>query len=157
MMRFLIIFFLLSVCFSLTAQSKKVKLKLVQYIPYCGGAKPTPEILKASQEEVQYSNKKLIFISSKGKIDTIYTDTNGIVSKKLSYGIYKFFEPWKFYKKIPYGFSENNIQMDCLKEEWAKEDVKITVSKKATLIENNLKYPLCPYKFPCLITKHPPR
>ncbi len=156
-MRFLIIFCLLSVCFSLTAQSKRVKLKLVQYIPYCGGARPTPEILKASQEEVPYSNKKLIFISSKGKVDTVFTDANGIVNKKLPCGTYKFFEPWKFYKKIPYGIPENNIQMDCLKEEWTKEDLKITVSKKSTLIENNLKYPACPYKFPCLITKHLPR
>ena len=111
-MRFLIIFFLLNVCFSLTAQSKRVKIKLVQFIPYCGGARPTPEILKATQEEVPYANKKLIFISTKGKIDTIFTDSNGFINKKLFCDTYKFFEPWKYYKKIPYGFPENNIQMD---------------------------------------------
>lgn len=156
-MKLSIIFLLLIFGLTINAQSKKVKLKLVQYIPYCGGAKPTPEIIKLTEKPVAYANKKLICISDKEKTDTITTDKSGNIIKTLPYGTYKFFVPWKFYKTIPPAAQENNLQMDCLKEEWTKEDLKITVSKKTTLIVNNLKYPVCPYKFPCLINKHSPR
>ena len=125
--------------FSLMSQSKKVKIKLVQYIPYCGGAKPTAEMAKASATAVAYANKKLILISDKEQIDTVVTDKNGNFTKTFSYGVYKAYEPWKFYKKTPTGTKESNLNMDCMNEEWVKEDVKISVSKKANLIENNLK------------------
>jgi hypothetical protein len=46
--------------------------------------------------------------------------------------------------------------MDCLKEEWAKEDLKITISKKTVSVANNLLYPKCAYQFPCLIKKYLP-
>ena len=156
-MKLSIIFLLLIFGLTINAQSKKVKLKLVQYIPYCGGAKPTPEILKSTEIAVPYAKKKLIIISTKGKIDTIITDKSGNIIKTLPYGTYKFFTPWKFYKTVPPGTKENNLQMDCLKEEWVKEDLKITVSKKTTVDVNNLKYPVCPHKFPCLINKHLPK
>lgn len=156
-MKLLVICLLLAGNFSLFAQSKKVRIKLEQYIPYCGGARPTPEILKSAETPVPYANKKLIIISPKGKIDTVITDSSGNICKRLPYGTYKFFVPWKFYKMIPPNTPENNLQMDCLKEEWTKEDLKIIVSKKATTVENNLEYPMCPYKFPCLINKHSPR
>lgn len=143
--------------FSLMSQSKKVKIKLVQYIPYCGGAKPTAEMTKATETPIAYANKKLILISDKEQIDTVVTDKNGNLIKTLFYGVYKAYEPWKFYKKIPAGTQDNNLNGDCLKEQWIIEDVKITVSKKATLTENNLKHPKCAYQFPCLINKHAPR
>ena len=149
--------FILMCHFSLMSQSKKVKIKLVQYIPYCGGAKPSAEMTKASETAIAYSHKKLILVSNKEKIDTVVTDKNGNFIKTLSYGVYKAYEPWKFYKKIPSGTQESNLNMDCLKEEWIKEDVKIIVSEKMTLTENNLKHPKCPYLFPCLINKHMPR
>ncbi|MBC7696001.1 MAG: hypothetical protein H7141_11215 [Burkholderiales bacterium] len=148
---------LIAVNFSLSAQSKKIKVTLVQYIPYCGGAKPTAEIIKSAEKPVAYANKKLIYISDKQKTDTIITDKSGNIVKTLPYGTYKFFTPWKFYKTVPPGTKENNLQMDCLKEEWVKEDLKITVSKKITVDVNNLKYPACLHKFPCLINKHLPR
>jgi hypothetical protein len=156
-MRLLVICVLVISSFSLTAQTKKVKIKLVQYIPYCGGAKPTPEIVKSTEKPVAYANKKLICISDKEKTDTIITDKSGNLNKALPYGIYKLYEPWKFYKTIPPNTKENDLQMDCLKEEWAKADLTITVSKRSTLVENNLKYPICPHKFPCIINKHLPR
>lgn len=156
-MKVLYICFIILCHFSLMSQSKKVKIKLVQYIPYCGGAKPTPEMTKASETAIVYASRKLILVSDKEKIDSVMTDKNGYLSKVLPYGIYKVYEPWKFYKRTPDGLQENNLNMDCLKEQWAKEDVRITISKKATLTENNLKHPKCPYQFPCLINKHLPR
>ncbi|MES2761110.1 MAG: hypothetical protein V4677_02845 [Bacteroidota bacterium] len=156
-MKLLYILFIIIFWGSAFSQTKKVKIKLVQYLPYCGGAKPTPEILKSTEKATPYANKKLILISDKEKIDTITTDKSGNVCKKLTYGTYKVYEPWKFYKRAPSGVVESNVKMDCLKEEWVKEDLKITVTKKSTLVENNLKYPKCAYQFPCLINKHMPR
>jgi hypothetical protein len=140
-------------CFAFS-QTKKVKLKLVQVMPYCGGAKPTEEMKKASELPVAYANKKLIYISDKQKVDTLLTDAKGVLSTKLSYGVYAIFEPWKYYKALPKGMQESNLQMDCLKEEWLKEDLKITVTKKAAQVVNHLKYPKCAQLFPCLINKH---
>ena len=104
---------------------------------------------------VPYANKKLIYVSDKNKIDTITTDANGYLKIKLKVGTYRFFEPWKYYKKIPHGENESNIKMDCIALEWAKADLQIAVSK-TTVITNNLIYPVCPYRFPCLIKKHLP-
>ena len=143
-------------CFAFS-QTRKVKLKLVQVMPYCGGAKPTEEMKKASELPVAYANKKLIYISDKQKVDTILTDVKGYINAKLPYGTYSMYEPWKYYKTIPKGMQESNLQMDCLKEEWLKEDLKITVTKKAAQVVNHLKYPKCAHQFPCLINKHLPR
>ncbi len=142
---------------SFFSQTKKVKIKLVQYIPYCGGAKPTAEIQKAVAKPVSYSNKKLIVISNTQKVDTVLTDKNGYFVKILSYGNYKVYEPWKYYNQIPKGISADNLNADCLKQEWVKEDLRISVSKKGVFIDNEMKYPKCPYQFPCLINKHLPR
>lgn len=147
--------FLFSV--SLIAQSKKVKVKIVQYIPYCGGAKPTDEIQAATKKAKPYSNKKLIVVSQKGLVDSVTTDVNGYFKKTLAFGIYNVYEPWKYYKLVPKGFQISNINMECLKEEWSKPDIKISISKSIKLLEDNLKYPKCPYQFPCLINKHFPQ
>ena len=142
--------------FSLFAQTRKSKIKLVQYLPYCGGAKPNKDLKNTPNKSVTYANKKLIFISDKQIIDTIITDKNGYLRYNLSYGTYYFYEPWKYYKQIPKGMQVDNINMDCLKEEWAKEDLKMTVSKKTVRVVNNLLYPKCAYQFPCLIKKYLP-
>lgn len=152
---FILIFFLFSI--SLFSQVRKSKIKIVQYIPYCGGAKPDKELKNTPNKGISYCNKKLIYISDKQRIDTITTDKNGYLRFNLPYGTYFFYEPWKYYMKIPKGFDESNINKDCLKEEWAKEDMKITISKKTITVVDNLKLPKCPYQFPCLINKHLPQ
>ena len=139
------------------SQKKTVKLKMNQFIPYCGGARPTPEMEAKLKNATPYANKKLIYISDKNKIDTVVTNAKGILNIKLAYGTYKFFEPWKYYQQIPYGEKERNIKMDCLVLEWAKSDMQITVGKKIVYDEYKLLYPICPYRFPCLINKHLPQ
>ncbi|MDF2448648.1 MAG: hypothetical protein K0R26_1152 [Bacteroidota bacterium] len=151
---FFIIFLLaplLSVC-----QTKQVKLKVVQVMPYCGGAKPSKNI-QDKNVAAPYACKKLVFVSDQQKVDSLATNAKGELSIKLPYGDYKFFEPWKYYRKIPEGMAEDNLQMDCLEKEWGSEDLRIIVTKKGTQIQNNLKFPKCPHQFPCLINKHLPR
>ena len=138
------------------SQTKKVSVKIAQFIPHCGGARPTPEMEARLKIAVPYANKKLIYVSENHKVDTVTTDKNGYLKTKLPQGKYNFFEPWKYYKQIPNGEPESNIKMDCLATEWAKADLTITVAKKITVI-NNLIYPACAYRFPCLINKHLPQ
>lgn len=156
-MKSLFVFILLIVGFSMFSQVRKSKIKIVQYIPYCGGAKPNKELQNTPNKGISYINKKLIYISDKQRIDTLTTDKNGYLKFTLPYGTYFLYEPWKYYMKIPKGFDEANINKECLKEEWAKEDMKITISKKTITVVDNLKLPKCPYQFPCLINKHLPQ
>ena len=152
---FFVHIFLLASFFSFS-QARKTKIKIVQYIPYCGGARPNKEFPNTPNEGIAYANKKLIYISDKQKIDTLTTDKNGYLKLNLPYGTYFVYEPWKYYMKIPKGMDEQNLNIDCLKDEWAKEDMKITISKKTITVADNLKLPKCPYQFPCLINKHLP-
>lgn len=141
------------VCASAFSQSRNSKIKIVQYMPYCGGVKSNKDLINTPNKGFAYSNKKLIYISDKQKIDTLMTDKNGYLSLKLPYGTYFLYEPWKYYMKIPKGMDETNLNKECLKEEWAKEDLKITVSKKTITVVDNLKLPKCSNQFPCLINK----
>lgn len=154
-MKIIFIYFLLF-SMSLFSQSRKTKLKIVQYMPYCGGARPNKDLQNTPDKAIAYANRKMIFISDKQKIDTLITDKNGYLKLNLPYGTYFMYEPWKYYMKIPQGMQESNLNMDCLKEEWAKEDLKITISKKTITVVDNLKLPKCPYRFPCLIKTYLP-
>ena len=151
-----VLFFIL-ISFSLVSQTKKSKVKLVQYLPYCGGAKPNKDLANTPNKGIAYANKKLVFISDKQIIDTIITDKNGYLKMNLPYGTYLVYEPWKFYNKIPNGMDVNNIDTACINEQWHKEDLKIVLSKKTVTIANSLIYPKCPYQFPCLIKKYLPQ
>lgn len=135
----------------LSAQSRKSKIKLVQYLPYCGGANTTKKLKNTPNKSVVYSNKRLIFISQDQTIDTLTTDKSGYLKLKLPYGTYLVYEPWKYYHTLPKGFLPASINMDCLKEEWLKEDLKIVISKKTITVANNIILLKCPNEFPCLV------
>mgnify|MGYP000054726144 CR=1 FL=1 len=156
-MKLFYVCFILLISFSSFSQAKKVKIKLIQYLPYCGGARPNQEANNTPNKSVVYANKKLIVLTDQNIIDTVTTDKSGYIKVTWAYGTYKLFEPWKYYQKIPSGQDVKNINMDCLKEEWKKEDLKIVVSKKTTTVANNIILIKCPYQFPCLINKHLPQ
>ncbi|MBL7934880.1 MAG: hypothetical protein JNM51_03630 [Bacteroidia bacterium] len=152
-MKALFFFSILIFSCSLMAQSKKMKLKLVQYIPYCGGVTSKSDLKNTPNKSKVYANKKLVVVSDNHVIDTLITDKSGYLKANFENGIYYLFEPWKYYQKIPAGFTEINLDMDCLKEQWKKEDLKIVVSKKTTTVANNIKLLECPDQFPCMIHK----
>lgn len=143
---------LLLISFTVFSQTKKVRVKLVQYLPYCGGANTTKDLKNTPNKSLVYANKKLIVVSG-DHIDTITTDKTGYIKASWSYGTYLLFEPWKYYKQIPKGYSNLNLDMDCLQHEWTREDLKIVVSKKTTTVANNIILLKCPDEFSCLITK----
>ncbi len=145
-----LVFVCLLMSFSLFSQ-KKTRIKLVQYFPYCGEVQSSRNLKESPNKSVVYGNKKLIVISEQHVVDTIITDKSGYIKTTWAYGTYLLYEPWKYYKKIPAGFTERNIDMVCLQKEWGKEDLKIVVSKKTTTVANNIILLKCPNEFPCFV------
>jgi len=103
---------------------------LVQYLPYCGGITTKSEVKNTPNKATVFANRKLIVVFDNHAIDTLTTDKSGYLKANWEYGTYYLYEPWKFYQKTPPGFSEINLNKECLKEQWLKEDLKIVVSKK---------------------------
>jgi hypothetical protein len=136
---------------------KKINLNLYYTIPYCGGAKPTPEMEMAAQKKHAYAKQTIVYVSEKGIIDSVKTDVKGTISLKLKYGTYKFYESWKYYKKTPDGKAQNLYDMTCLKTEWEKEIYKISISKKRyEEIKNYDLIKKCPHQMECLIEQNLP-
>jgi len=84
-MKTLIATFFLVVSLSVFSQ-KNVYLELSQEQKYCGGAKPSPEILARYEKPLPYINKKLILVSANGKTDSVKTISKGFLKIKLKLG-----------------------------------------------------------------------
>ena len=135
---------------------KKIKLQLKQQQQYCGGARPTPEILAKYEKPLPYANKKLVMVSSTGKTDTVKTGENGKLTLKLKNGTYKLYEAWRYYKKSPDGTDLKNYDTTCLKSHWEKADVLIEIKKRKKKITNEIDAVYCPHTVPCLLNPHMP-
>src|SRR5438105_14028105 len=96
------ILFLLFLSLGLFSQ-QKIKLELKQKHNYCGGAKPSKEMLDSYNDPKPYANKKLIIVSAKGKVDSLTTTEEGIFEKTFKNGDYKIYEPWNYFKGTPNG------------------------------------------------------
>lgn len=129
---------------------QKIKLELKQLHEYCGGARPSPEMLAKYEKPWPYANKKLIMVSSEGKIDSVQTDAKGKVTLKLKNGVYKLYEPWRYHKRTPDGTAAENFDKECLEKQWDKVDVEIEIKKRKSKITKNIDNAFCPYKIPCL-------
>lgn len=148
---------LLILSFSLFAQKKNVTLELNYYEPYCGGARPTDEILEEAQKPKPYAGRKVILVSKSGKVDTLNTDDKGKVKVKLKKGDYTLMEPWRYYKKSFNGSPLEHFDMDCLRAEWVKTIALISVKGKKTKIKfTNDLYNYCEWSIPCLLETHAP-
>lgn len=153
---FLLFLFFIS-SFTSCAQKKLASKKIEYTEPYCGGARPTPEMEEEAQKPKPYAGKTIILISESGKIDSAKTDDKGVFKKKISPGKYNVFESWKYYKKTLNGISINSFDKNCLESEWKKPFMTIIYSKKSVSIES--KEPIilyCDYNTPCILEKHMP-
>jgi hypothetical protein len=138
------------------AQKKAVSFQIKQIHPYCGGARPSPEMEAAAQLAQPYANQKLFIVSDKGYKDSVITDTEGYLKTNLKAGTYKIYEAWKFYKKTPNGEALTDFDKECLKKEWKKEDLKITFVNGKAQIKNNIERAKCPWQQNCLMKKNMP-
>ena len=149
------IFILLLLPFSLLSQTK-VNVQVLQTQKYCGGAKPSPEILAKYDKPLPYSNKKIVLVSANGQTLTVATNNSGYLKIKLKPGSYKGYEAWRYYKKTPDGTDAKNFDADCLKQAWAKIDITINCSKKTQTVVIDIDEAYCMHTIPCLLNPHFP-
>jgi hypothetical protein len=135
-------------CFS---QKRAVSVPVTCLIPYCGGARPTKEILAEAEKPKPYSEKTIIFVSN-GRVDSARTDKAGILKKKLSAGKYRLLESWRYYHGTPDGTPLSNFDNQCLKTEWEKEFAILSVAKKSQKLEKKFDITEhCDRQKPCIL------
>lgn len=143
---------LLLISGSACSQKKMQKIKISYIRPYCGGARPSPEMLADAEKLRPYARQMIILISSAGKVDSAKTDTAGYIHKKLAVGNYKLYEPWRYYKKTQNGDKISDFDKECLKTEWAKPFMEVTVTKNG--LKQSSETPIisyCSWDAPCLL------
>lgn len=142
---------------SASCQKKTYTFKITYIQPYCGGAKPTPEMEEESRKPKPYSGKTVFFISENGKTDSARTNEKGILKIKLPLGNFKVFEAWRFYKKTPNDDVSENFNASCLQAEWNIHFMTVSVTKKK--LSQNIENPIiryCAWNAPCLNETHLP-
>ncbi len=140
---------------SIQAQKKLITIPFTYIQPYCGGARPSPEMVAEALVPKLYSNYSIIIVSSKGKIDSSKTNEKGVLIKKLKPGAYKLIEAWRYYKKAPQNLPLSYFDINCLKTEWTKEIKEVTITKKEIkVISKNDIYFDCEWKLSCMLEEH---
>ncbi len=120
-----------TVSYSLVRKSLKIYLisgKVTQTFPYCGGARPTKEILERLATPAVFANKK--FYIRRGKINSttakiiksFITDSSGGFSIQLQPGTYSIILEEQLYKIKEEHYKKPNQRVDikCLTKWWAK-------------------------------------
>lgn len=107
-----------------------IEIKYIQ--PYCGGARPTEEMLEDAKKEKKYSDMEVMLVSAKNKMIKAKTDAEGKLNVKVPYGTYKLFEAWRYNKKTPNGEDLKEFDENCLKAEWEKSFMTVEFTKTKT-------------------------
>ncbi len=150
--------FLFLILFPLSLISQiKVNVQIVQKQSYCGGAKPSQEILDRLAVPIPCPHKKFVLVSANGKICTVTTNSKGYLKVKLKAGSYKGYEAWRYNKKTPDGTDAKNFDMECLKAAWGKVDITIDTQKKAQAIVIDIDDTYCQHNIPCLLNPQYPQ
>lgn len=142
---------------SASCQKKTYAFKITYIQPYCGGAKPTPEMEEESRKLKPYSGKTVFFVSESGKTDSARTNEKGQLKIKLPLGNYKVFEDWRFHKKTANNEDPGNFDASCLQQEWNKHFMTVSIEKKKiTKITENPIVQYCSWNAPCQNETHLP-
>jgi len=133
------------------AQKKKLTAEIKYIQPYCGGARPTEEILEDAKKEKKYSGMEVILVSDKNKVIKSKTDQEGKLNVKAGYGTYKLYEAWRYNKQAPNGEDLKEFDENCLKAEWARSFMTIEFTKAKTVQKSEGPIILfCSPNAPCL-------
>ena len=145
-------------CALISCSQKKLVSSQINFIqPYCGGARPSAEMLANAEKPQPYANKTIIFVSARGKVDSAKTNAAGLFSANLKPGSYKLFEAWRYYKKATGGMLVSDFDKECLKGEWKKEIKEIIITKKETkILDKNAIIEICPWNLPCILESRKP-
>ncbi len=139
------------------SQKKLVSTQITFMQPYCGGARPTPEMQADAQKAKPYSNKTIVVVSNKGKVDSAKTTAEGTFKINLKPGTYRLFEAWRYYKKATGGLAVSDFDKECIKTEWKKEMKEVIVSKtEIKVTDKNEIIEICPWNLPCILESSKP-
>ena len=104
---------------------------------YCGGAKPSQDLLNKLAKPSSYANKK--FYIRTGKVNSMAakivknftTDSAGVFSIRLKPGIYSIIVEEQLHPIKPDEYANQNQEVDvkCLEEWWAKPYYLLIVKK----------------------------
>lgn len=154
--KILLVFIITSTLISFS-QKKAISGQINFRQPYCGGARPSAEMLAEAEKSKPYADRTIIIVSHKGKVDSTKTDATGTFKIDLKVGKYKVFESWRYYKKAAGGMLVSDFDAECLKKEWKKEIKEIIVTKQETKIsDKNEIVDICPRDLPCILESHKP-
>ncbi len=146
---FCLLLFTSSVAFS---QKYPVSLTVNYIEPYCGGARPSPEMEENARTPKPYSLQTIYLVNNKGKKIKAKTNAEGKLSLKLSDGTYKLYENWRCCKGTPNGGPKKNFNQECLQLEWKKEFAVLEVKDgKSDLKETNGIVKVCEWNTACLL------
>lgn len=122
----------------------KSRIHMTYRQPYCGGARPSPEMEKGTI--VDFRNKEFVIKVGNSNHDSIpvlkrvMTDEHGVFQLNLPKGDYVIVFPHKaqsyesFKKEELKNFEGKQLQLtneDCLKEYWERADGKFSVSDES--------------------------
>lgn len=152
---FLFITSLVYFCLTGCTSTQKIRLQVNYKQPYCGGARPTPEILQDAELPKPYSAKTVFILSENGKAFPVTTSPQGLIETKVKPGTYYLAEAWRYKKTTPDGTPLSDYETTCLQEEWKKSIGSFTVNQlKSGNDSNSVKMFLlelpCPWQLPCL-------
>lgn len=150
-MKVLFFVLLISSTSIILAQKEKITLVITYKEMYCGGARPTPEMVAESEKSKPYANKMMVIVSDKYKVDSAKTNNKGQLIFKVKKGNYHVYEAWKFYKSGPNDMPVAKFEKECLKLEWERALFQINKTSKKTSIESSSEILIqCPWALPCM-------
>ena len=142
------------------SSTRTVSGNVQQTSSYCGGARPTDEMLKQFATPVAFPNKKFYIRcgkknTAKGKIvKTFTTDQNGFFSIELKPGTYSIIleEQLKKIKAVDYINQNQQLDTNCVKDWWKKPYYLLVVKDKNISELNFLFHHRCFIKsdIPCI-------
>lgn len=127
-----------------TDKEFKSEIKMTYRQPYCGGARPSPEMELGTVHDFKHKE----FVIKRGRTNhadmeiykRVTTNENGVFELKLPKGEYAIILPHKaksfekFKKEELKKFENKQLKLasdDCLREYWLRADGKITVTGEA--------------------------
>ncbi len=150
-MRYFYLIMVMAVCITSKAQFKKTYSG--QYFitkANCAGAAETEGAKLYNETNIAFANQTIYLYKKNKCVDSIVTDKEGKFSKKLNHGKYAMFLPYKHYKTIPFG-STNDFKMECMEKEWLIPDAILKVSWKGThRINYRIAIQFCEWQYNCL-------
>ena len=155
--------YILTFCLSLTlgllsySQKVVVSFNVTFTQPYCGGARPSPEMEAEFAKPKAFALKNIVLVSENGKKFSAKTNAQGVVKISLKPGNYKLYEVWRIRQKTYDGSDLKKFDKDCLLQEWKKEFAILKVDVKGGNYSetNGIQVP-CYYAIPCLLDTYRP-